>query len=303
GRHHEARRQLPQPQAPAVLRRRLAPEPRVGVLGVDRLLQPCQLPPQIARPAVAPVEQPRLEPAIEVLHPAIELPLRLGAEHRADADPQAEPDRPRQVARRRPPATQFAGVVELDLLGDAQILPALAEEPEDLVPAPRAGQAEADGAVEGVLADPDVVAAPAPLAVARPHQIDVVELVGGPGLRAGIVLAGQQRGEADPGRGQAVALQDALDGPRGGERANAQGLQLGADGRAPDQAVARRRRGTGLEPAADGEDGPLQLGRDLLGDEMAGPGQVVEARGARLDVAAPPLVEPTLGAAQPPAHL
>jgi hypothetical protein len=53
----------------------------------------------------------------------------------------------------------------------------------------------------------------------------------------------------------------------------------------------------GLEPAADGEDGPLQLGRDALGDVVVGPGQVVQARGASLQVAAPPLVEPELGAA------
>ncbi len=47
-RYHEARRQLPQPQAPAVLRRRLAPQARVDVLRVDRLLQPRQLLPQAA---------------------------------------------------------------------------------------------------------------------------------------------------------------------------------------------------------------------------------------------------------------
>src|SRR5437868_14596501 len=74
-RHHEARGQLPQPQAPAVPRRRLAPEPRVDVLRVDRLLQPRQLPPQVARPGVTPVEQPRLEPAAEVLDAAVELRL------------------------------------------------------------------------------------------------------------------------------------------------------------------------------------------------------------------------------------
>jgi len=50
-------------------------------------------------------------------------------------------------------------------------------------------------------------------------------------------------------------------------------------------------------PAADGEDGPLQLGRDASGDVVVGSRQVVEALGARLQVAAPPLVEPDLGAA------
>jgi len=56
----------------------------------------------------------------------------------------------RQGPRRRPPAAQLAGVVELSALGDAQILSALPEEPKDLVHAARAGQAVAEGAIEGV---------------------------------------------------------------------------------------------------------------------------------------------------------
>src|SRR3954452_2676646 len=296
-RHDKARGQLPQPQSPAVLRRRLTPQPRVDVLGVDRLLKPRQFPPQVARPGVAPVEQPWLEPAIEVLHAAVELRLPFRDEDRTDAEAQAEPDDPRQAARRRPPAGQLAGVVELDLLGDAEILPALAEEPEDLVHAAGIGQAQADGAVEGVLAHPDVVAVAAALEVDRPHEIDLVEFVGDPGLWTGVLLAWQQRSQADAGRGQAVALQDAIDGPSTGERADAQGLQFGEDGSGPGQAVAGRRVGVGLEPASDGEDGPLQLGGDALGDMVVGPRQVVEALGPGLQVAAPPLVEPDLGAA------
>src|SRR5262249_52296550 len=46
--------------------------------------------------------------------------------------------------------------------------------------------------------------------------------------------------------------------------------------------VAGGRRGVGLEPAADGEDGPLQLGRDALGEMVVGPGPVVEAFGPGL---------------------
>ena len=229
-------------------------------------------------------------------------PLNCGSpcrdEHRPDAEPQAEPDHPRQGPRRRPPAGQLAGVVELGLLGPAQVLPALPEEPEDLVHAARAGQAQANGAVEGILAHPDVVAVAAALEVDRPHQIHLMEFVGGPGLRAGVLLAWQQRGEADPGRGQTVALQDSLDGPLAGERTDVQGLQLGTDGRGPDQAVAGGRRGMGLEPAADGEDGPLQFGRDALGDLVVGPRPVVEALGAGLQIAVPPLVEPGLAAAE-----
>jgi hypothetical protein len=77
-------RVMEQPTSPS---RRLIPEPQVDVLGVDGLLQPRQLPPQVARPAVAPVEQPRPEPAVEVLHPAVDLRLRLGDEHRGGALP------------------------------------------------------------------------------------------------------------------------------------------------------------------------------------------------------------------------
>ena len=38
-----------------------------------------------------------------------------------------------------------------------------------------------------------------PLEVDRPHEVHFVELVGGPGLRAGVLLPWWQRGEADPG--------------------------------------------------------------------------------------------------------
>src|SRR5215472_16745330 len=214
----------------------------MDVLGVDRLLQTRQLPPQVARAPEAPWKQRLLEPAVEVLHAAVALRLPLGDEHGADAEPQAEPDHPRQAARRRAPAGQLAGVVELHLLRPAQVLPALPEEPQHLVHAAGEGQAQANGAVEGILAHPDVVAVAAPLEVDRPHQIDLVEFVGGPRLWAGVVLARQQRGEADPWRGQAVALEDALDGSLAGQRVNAQGLQFGADGAGPGEAVASDRR-------------------------------------------------------------
>ena len=110
-----------------------------------------------------------------------------------------------------------------------------------------------------------------------------MELVGGPGLRAGVLLTRQQRGEADPRRGQAVALQDALDGASAGQRADGKGLEFGEDGVGPDQAVAGARRGMRLKPPTDGEDGALQFGRDPLGDLVVGPGEVVEALGTGLD--------------------
>src|SRR5260370_11812405 len=56
----------------------------------------------------------------------------------------------------------------------------------------------------------------------------------------------------------------------------------------------------GLEPAANGEDRVLQLGRDAL-DDVACSGQVVQASGAELEIATPPLVKPGLGATQRPA--
>jgi hypothetical protein len=79
----------------------------------------------------------------------------------------------------------------------------------------------------------------------------------------------QQRGQPDPGRGQAIALQDALDGPPAGERTDAQGLQLGTDGRGPDQSVAGARHG--MEAAAAGQDGPLQFEWDPPWVLVAGP--------------------------------
>src|SRR5262249_8452149 len=97
---------------------------------------------------------------------------------------------------------------------------------------------------------------------------------------------------------QAVALQDALDGALTGEGPDAQGAQLAQDDGGPDEAVAGGRRGVTLEATADGKDGPLQLGRDALGDVVVGPGEVVEALGAVLEVAMPPLVEPGLEATQ-----
>jgi len=62
-----------QAQAAAVLRRRLAPESRVNVLGIDRLLQPRQFAAQVPRPPEVPLEQWLLEPAVEILRAAIEL--------------------------------------------------------------------------------------------------------------------------------------------------------------------------------------------------------------------------------------
>ena len=115
------------------------------------------------------------------------------------------------------------------MLGNAEVLPALPEEPEDLVHAARIGQAQADGPIEGILAHPDVVAVAAAFEVDRPDQIDFVKFVGCSGLRAGVLLTWQQRGEPDPRRGQAVALEHALDGARVGKRYRGLYLRLVVD--------------------------------------------------------------------------
>ena len=99
-----------------------------------------------------------------------------------------------------------------------------------------------------------------------------MELVGGPGLRAGVVLAWQQRVERNPQRVRGSV--------------------------APVRVLAGGRRGMGLKPPADGKVCPFQLGRDALGDVVVSSRQVVQVLVAGLQVAASPLVEPGLGAAQ-----
>jgi hypothetical protein len=113
-------------------------------------------------------------------------------------------------------------------------------------------------------------------------QVHLLQLAGGQGLRAGVLPAWQQWGEANPRRGQSISLQDALDGPPEGERIYAYGFQLGTDSRGPDQTVAGVRRGVVLEPAADGEAGSLQFGWDPLRVLVAGSHPVVEALGSGL---------------------
>ncbi len=138
----------------------------------------------------------------------------------------------------------------------------------------------------------------AALEVDGTHEIDLVQLLGGPSLRARVVLTREQWGQADSWCGQALALQDTLDGTFAGQRVNPQRLQLGKDGQSARQAVAGSRDGVGLKPPADGKDGPFQFGRDTLGDMVVGPSQVVEAFGAGFQVTVPPLVEPSLDTPQ-----
>jgi hypothetical protein len=94
-----------------------------------------------------------------------------------------------------------------------------------------------------------------------------------------------------------MCWQDALNRPLARQRPKDQRLPLGQDGGGADQAVAGGGRGVGLQPAADGAEGPLPLGRDAWGDGAGGPRQVVEALGPGLEGAARPLVELDGGAA------
>src|SRR5262249_31799983 len=83
--------------------------------------------------------------------------------------------------------------------------------------------------------------------------------------------------------------QDAIDGSRAGQRTDDRGLRCGADGRGPDPTRTGSRRGRGSKPGVDGADGPLQFGREAMGDTVAGPRPVVEAVWAGLPIAEPPL--------------
>ena len=78
----------------------------MDVLGVDGLLQPRQLPTKVARPREPSLEQPGLEPAVEVLHAAVELRLPGRDGDRLDAEAQAQPDHPREDV---PPAPSRIG--------------------------------------------------------------------------------------------------------------------------------------------------------------------------------------------------
>ena len=128
-----------------MLRRRLALKPRVKVPGICGLLKSRKFPLQVDRPPVGLLERPLLEPAIEILLATVELRLAIRDERWTDAEEGAPSDHPRQGACRLPPAGQLKGVVELDLFRPAQALPALAEEPQDLVHLAGRGPAQAEG--------------------------------------------------------------------------------------------------------------------------------------------------------------
>ena len=269
----------------------------MDVLEVDGFWQPRQLPAPVAGAALALLEQGLREPTVEVLGAAVARGLPFREEHRTGAEAPAEPNHPRRRPRRRPRAGPFAGVVRRHLFRQTPLLPARAEEPQDLVPAAGTGPAQAGGAIEGVLAHPEGGAATAAREVDGADATDFGEVVGGPGRWPRVLLTGPPRRPAHAWCGQAVALGHALDRPRVGAWAEAPGLEFGPEGRRPPQAVTGGRCGVGREPTADAPDRLLQLGREALADRACS-GPVVQALGAERAVAAPPRVKPRLGAAQ-----
>jgi hypothetical protein len=102
------------------------------------------------------LEQRFLEPAVEVLGAAVELWFLLGDDH--------------------------------------EVLPALAEELQDLVHLAGIGLVQADGLGEDVLAEPDVRAVPASLQVNRPNEVKLMEFVGRAGLAGRAIPGGDRSG-------------------------------------------------------------------------------------------------------------
>jgi hypothetical protein len=114
-----------------------------------------------------------------------------------DTEAQAQPAKRdmRQIPRRRSPAEELAGIVELDLLGPAQALPAAA------------------GAIEGVAADEDVAAFALDFQIDRSDQVELMQLVGDLGGRSRVGLRGDETGQPQARHRQPVARQNAFDGP------------------------------------------------------------------------------------------
>ncbi len=197
------------------------------MLRVDGFFQPVEFALQRAQLRVVPLEQTRLEPAVEMFDAA--LALRVGGrdEHRLHAKPQTQAQDPREVARGRAPAYYFAGIVELGLSGQAKALPALAQEAEDNLHLAGPVDSQANGAIVEVLADEDVVPLPLAFEVDRADAIHLMELVGLVGLGDGIGVVGQVGRQVHTRRGHPIAFEDSLEGAQAGQRPNMQGLQFG----------------------------------------------------------------------------
>lgn len=244
-----------------------------------------------------PLEEPGLQPAIEVLDAA--LPLRLGwwDQHRFDAKAQAQAEHSREIPGGGPPTDDFAGVVELNDPWAAQGLPALSEEGQHGFHAARTAQFQANRAIENVLAGPQVIAFALAQQVERPNAIDLVHLIGVEGLRCWIGVTGNQWCQPNLRQGDPVPLQHPLDGPRAGHWADMQGVQLGQDGLRADETVARSRMGLRFEALPDGQNRSLQVGRQAM-RMMVETGQFEQSVGPLGPIAPPPALKPIARTAQ-----
>jgi hypothetical protein len=104
---------------------------------IDGIHQALEFAPQVRRTAVMTLEQQGLEPPVKVLHRPIALRPMGRDEDRCDLQMQAQANHARQIACGLAPATKFAGIVELYLLRQPELLPGGDQKRQDLVHAPR----------------------------------------------------------------------------------------------------------------------------------------------------------------------
>ena len=260
-------------------------------LGVDRVLQPLELQTQGADPREVTLEETGLQPSVEVFDAALAPGFGGWDEHRLDPEAQTQPQHPRQVAGRRTPAHELAGIVELDHAGSAEGLPAVAEKGQDRLLLAGTAQFPAHGAVEDVLARPQVVPLALPQEVDQADAIDLMDVVGIEGLRRGIGVARDQGRKPDPRHAHAVALKHSFDRPRAGEGLEVQSFEFGDDRLGANETVARARMRLRFDPFADRQDGLLQVGREparMVIDAR----QFEEPLGALGPIPLPPAMEP-----------
>src|ERR1700687_1350951 len=149
-RNDEACGQLLQLLPASILLWRQATQAALNVLDIDRVLQPLEFVLEGGDARVVTLQQPWLEPAVEPFHRSVALGPGGRNEDWFDLEAQPHTNHPRQVARSRPPAEVLAGIVELDLLGPAERLPALAQEGQDGLHLARTAEFQAHGAVGGI---------------------------------------------------------------------------------------------------------------------------------------------------------
>lgn len=152
--------------------------------------------------------------------------LRTGGwdQDRLDAKAQADTEHPGEIAGRGSPAHPFAGIVELDLSRQAQRLPALAQEVENNLRFAGAVEFQANGTLEGIYADEDVVPLPVALQVDRADAVNLMELIGLVGGWRRVSWVGNEGGQPHFGNADAIALEHPFDGPQAGQWPKVQGV-------------------------------------------------------------------------------